>query len=91
MRDRSKFAQLDTPPVHPFHKKRPCLGQETHIFVQPVKETGLLIFCAVADPRNSGISAKSREIPKKRERPRNPLEIFPNTCRQNIFNTYLGY
>ena len=30
-----------------------------------VHYTGLLIFCAVADPRNSGISAKSREIPKK--------------------------
>ena len=27
-------------------------------------KTGLLIFRAVADPRNSGISAKSREIPK---------------------------
>ena len=27
--------------------------------------TGLLIFRAVADPRNSRISAKSREIPKK--------------------------
>ena len=27
--------------------------------------TGLLIFRAVADPRNSGISAKSREIPQK--------------------------
>ena len=26
---------------------------------------GLLIFRAVADPRNSGISAKSREIPQK--------------------------
>ena len=26
---------------------------------------GLLIFRAVADPRNSGTSAKSREIPKK--------------------------
>ena len=26
---------------------------------------GLLIFRAVADPRNSGISAKSREIPPK--------------------------
>ena len=36
-------------------------------------------------------SAKSREIPKKREIPRNPPEIFPNICRQNIFNTYLGY
>ena len=28
-------------------------------------KTGLLIFRAVADPRNSGISAKSREIPPK--------------------------
>ena len=27
--------------------------------------TGLLIFRAVADPQNSGISAKSREIPQK--------------------------
>ena len=26
-----------------------------------------------------------------REIPRNPPEIFPNTCQQNIFNTYLGY
>ena len=50
--------------------------------------SGLLIFRVVADPRNSGISAKSREIPKKT---RNPPEIFPNTCRQNIFNTYPGY
>ena len=35
-----------------------------------------------------------REIPqnkKKREIPRNPPEIFPNTLGQNIFNTYLGY
>ena len=28
-----------------------------------VISSGLLIFRAVADPRNSGISAKSREIP----------------------------
>ena len=27
--------------------------------------SGLLIFRPVADPQNSGISAKSREIPKK--------------------------
>ena len=50
--------------------------------------TGLLIIRAVADPRNSGISAK---FPKKHEIPRNPPEIFPNACRQNTFNTYLGY
>lgn len=34
----------------------------------------------------------SRNPPqKKREIPRDPPEIFPNTCQQNIFNTYLGY
>ena len=49
---------------------------------------GLLIIRAVADPRNSDISAK---FPKKHEIPRNPPEIFRNACRQNTFNTYLGY
>ena len=31
------------------------------------------------------------KFPKKCEIPRNPPEISPNTCRKNIFNTYLGY
>ena len=31
-----------------------------------VRHSGLLIFRAVADPRNSGISTKSREIPPKK-------------------------
>ena len=31
------------------------------------------------------------KFPKKHEIPQNPPEIFPNTCLQNIFNTYLGY
>ena len=31
------------------------------------------------------------KFPKKSEILRNLPEIFPNTCRQNIFNTYLGY
>ena len=31
------------------------------------------------------------KFPQKCEIPRNPPEKFPNTCRQNIFNTYLGY
>ena len=46
--------------------------------------SGLLIFCAVAEPRISSKSAKSREIP------RNSLEILQNTCRHNIFESYLG-
>ena len=31
------------------------------------------------------------KFPQKRKIPRNPPEIFLNTCRQNIFNTYLGH
>ena len=33
--------------------------------LKSVESAGLLIIRAVADPRNSGISAKSREIPQK--------------------------
>ena len=53
-------------------------------------KTGLLIFRAVAEPRISSKSAKSREIRKTREIPRNLLEILPNTCRHNIFESFLG-
>ena len=42
------------------------------------------------EPRNSGISAKSRELTKTSKIPRNSLKILPNTCRYNIFETYLG-
>ena len=47
---------------------RPVLMEGTtwSWYVEPqMYKTGLLIFRAVADPRNSGISAKSREIPQK--------------------------
>ena len=40
--------------------------------------SGLLIFRAVADPRNSGISAKSREIPQK---PRNTAKSARNISK----------
>ena len=49
---------------------------------QLVLGTGLLIFRAVADPRNSGISAKSREISKKTAKYR---EI-----RQKYFQIYMS-
>ena len=44
-----------------------AIESEVKVFSQSVSIliAGLLIFRAVADPRNSGISAKSREIPKK--------------------------
>ena len=50
-------------------------------------QTGFLIFRAVAEPRISTKSAKSREI---HQNTRNSLEILPNTCRHNIFESYLG-
>ena len=37
-----------------------------------------------AEPRISTKSAKSREIPQ------NSLEILPNTCQHNIFESHLG-
>ena len=49
--------------------------------------SGLLIFRAVAEPRISTKSVKSREI---HQNTRNPREILPNTCRHNIFESYLG-
>ena len=54
--------------------------------------TGLLIFRAVAEPRNSGKSAKSHEIHKNtKKNPRNSVEILSNTCLYNIFETYFSY
>ena len=47
--------------------------------------SGLLKFRAVVEPRNPAKLTKTREIP------RNSLEIQPKTCRDNIFETYLGY
>ena len=44
--------------------------------------TGLLIFRAVADPRNSGISAKSREIP--------PKNVKNREIRQKYFQIHVG-
>ena len=47
---------------------------------------GLLIFRAVANPRNSGISAKSREIPPKTKKSR---EIRQKYFQIHIGKTYL--
>ena len=41
-----------------------------------VYKSGLLIFCAVAEPQNSGKSAKSHEIHKTIQVPQNLLEIL---------------
>ena len=50
--------------------------------------TGLLIFRAIAEPRNSGKSAK---FTKTQKMPRNSVEILSNTCLYNIFETYFSY
>ena len=49
--------------------------------------TGLLIFRTVAEPR---ISSKSTKFTKTRKIPQNLLEMLPNTCQHNIFESYLG-
>ena len=46
------------------------------------------MFCAVAEPRNSGKSAKSHEIHKNTQ---NTVEILSNTCLYSNFETCLSY
>ena len=53
--------------------------------------TGLLIFHMVAEPQNSGKSAKSREIPKNTQNTRNSVEILSNTWLYSNFETCLSY
>ena len=54
-----------------------------------VHSSGLLIFRAVAEPRNSG---KSREINKNTHKiPWNSVEILSNTCLYSNFETCLSY
>ena len=50
--------------------------------------SGLLIFRVVAEPRNSGKSAESREIHKNTK---NTAKFLSNTCLYNIFGTYFSY
>ena len=52
--------------------------------------TGILIFRVVAEPRNSGKSAKSREIHNNTKMPRNSVKILRNTCLYNIFETFFS-
>ena len=50
--------------------------------------SGLLIFRVVAEPWNSGKSAKFTRTQKI---PRNSVEILSNTCQYSIFETYFSY
>ena len=56
--------------------------------VQISHSSGLLIFRAVAEPRNSGKSAKFTKTCKV---PQNSVEILSNTCLHSIFETCLSY
>ena len=58
-----------------------------HVAMHLLSNTGPLILRAVTEPR---IWTKSAKFTKTREFPRNSLEILPNTCRHNIFESYLG-
>ena len=57
-----------------------------HFYV--LGRSGLLIFRTVAEPRNSGKSAK---FTKMRKIPRNLEEILSDTCLYNLFETYFSY
>ena len=61
----------------------------TYFFI--INETGLLIFRVVAEPRNLGKSAKSREIHKDTKNTSKFIEILSNTCLYNILETYFSY
>ena len=56
---------------------QPCMTAKTHAFCGMVL-TGLLIFRAVAEPRISSKSAKSREIHKNT---RNPAQFARNLAK----------
>ena len=51
--------------------------------------TGLLILRG-RRAANSSKSVKSRKIHKNRRNPAKFVRILPNTCRHNIFESYLG-
>ena len=59
-----------------------------HVVCYAVDETYLKPFSRASDISRGRGPAKFRYF---REIPRNYPEIFPNTCRQDMFNTYLGY
>ena len=54
-----------------------------HFYV--LGRSGLLIFRAVAEPRNPAKFTKMRKIP------RNLVEILSDTCLYNLFETYFSY
>ena len=67
-----------------------CLVESKMVIFNPCQVSVALLhywrrysyFCV--NPRNPAKFTKTREIP------RNSLEILPNTCRHNIFESYLG-
>ena len=66
------------------------MSKRHQLYSVPKKpQPGLLIFCAVVEPRNSVKSTKTQKIPW------NWVEILSNTCLYNIsetyFNSYRGY
>ena len=67
-------------------KIRVMLESKKYVYIQ-----GFWYFARLRTREIQVFLRNPAKFPKKREIQRNPPEIFPNTCRQNIFNTYLGY
>ena len=68
-----------------------CGIQITEELWNPSAHQGFWYFVRSRTCKIQVLPRNSAKFPKKREIPQNPPEIFPNKCRQNIFNTYLGY
>ena len=65
-----------------------------NLYRQPIVKIPELLCRASDISRTREIQVFPRnpaKFPRKRQIPQNPPEIFPNTYRQNIFNSYLGY
>ena len=67
------------------------IGKDFNIKWFTLLKTEPLIFRAVADPRNSGISAKSREIPQKTRNTAKSTRNISKYMSANKFSTYLGF
>ena len=65
-----------------YHSNENSLAELLHI------SSGLLIFCVVAELRNSGKSAK---FTKTWKIPQNLVEVLSNLCLYNKFETYFRY
>ena len=72
-------------------KQNPCITEEIRELMKSRTIQGFWYFARSRTREIQVFLRNHAKFPPKREIPRNPPEIFPNTCRQNIFNTYIGH